>query len=83
MLILWGSSIFRGGGVTKKQYIWGIAYKGGLWQFAGGLAKNREGVFEVGLIPHAHYDLILVHDGTYDWICLCEHIEFWSVVPTV
>ena len=53
MLILWGSPIFRGGGVTKK-YIYGeLPIKGGLGQFAGGLAKNREGIFEGGggLIP--------------------------------
>ena len=52
MLMLWGFTNFQGGGgVTKKQYIWGIAQKGGLEQFAGGLAKNREDVFEGGLIP--------------------------------
>ena len=42
---------FLGEGVTKKQYIWGIAQKGGLGQFAGGFAKNREDVFQGGLIP--------------------------------
>ena len=50
--------------MKKKQYIWGIAWKGGLGQFAGGLAKNREGVFEGGWYLDAHYDLILVHAGT-------------------
>ena len=39
---------FLGEGVTKKQYIWGIAQKGGLGQFAGGFAKNREDVFQGG-----------------------------------
>ena len=40
-------------GVTKNNYIWGIAWKGRLGQFREGSAKNREeAVFD--------YDLILV-----------------------
>ena len=34
---------FVGEGGHEKQYIWEIAQKGWLGQFAGGLAKNREG----------------------------------------
>ena len=38
----------------------------GLGQFARGLTKKREGVFEGGggLYLNAHYDLILVHART-------------------
>ena len=45
MLILWG--------FTKKNNIYEELPKrgGGLGQFAGGLVKNKEGVFEGGLIP--------------------------------
>ena len=49
---------FYGRGVTKNNIYGELPKK-------GGLAKNREeGVFEGGFIPHAHYDLILVHAGT-------------------
>ena len=51
MLILWE--------FTKKQYIWGIAQKGG-----EGLVKNREDVFGGGVDTSMHTDLILVHDIT-------------------
>ena len=45
MLILWGSPIFRGGGgIKKKNIIYGELPKKGLRQFAEGLAKNKEGV---------------------------------------
>ena len=44
MLILWG--------FTNKNNIYGeLPKKGGLGKFAEGLVKNREGVFEAGLIP--------------------------------
>ena len=45
-----GSPIVRAG-VTKKQLYMGNCLKRGLGQFAEGLAKNREVVFEAGLIP--------------------------------
>ena len=47
MLILLGSTIFKGRGLTKKQLYMGIFLKRELGQLAGSLAKNREeGVFE-------------------------------------
>ena len=47
--IMGSSSIFSGGGSQKKIYIYiymGNCLKRRLGRFAGGLAKNREGVFE-------------------------------------
>ena len=42
----------EGVGSQKTIYMWNCLKGGGLGQFAGGLAKNREeGVFERGLIP--------------------------------
>ena len=51
-------------GGHKEIIYMGNCLKRGLGQFAGGLAKNREGVFEGGWYLDAHYDLILVHAGT-------------------
>ena len=52
-----------GEGVTKNIY-GELPKKRGLEQFAGSLAKNREGVSEGFSYLDAHYDLILVHAGT-------------------
>ena len=51
-------------GGHKKIIYMGNCLKRGLGQFAGGLVKNREGVFEGGLIPQCALTLILVHAGT-------------------
>ena len=51
MLILWGFTNVWGrgrGGEGHKKYIWGIAYKAGLDNLQGGLAKSRESAFEGG-----------------------------------
>ena len=52
-----------GEGVTKNIYE-ELPKKRGLEQFAGSLAKNREGVSEGLSYLDVHYDLILVHAGT-------------------
>ena len=41
-----GFYLFLVEGGYKKMYIYGYYLKRGLGQFAGGLEKNREGVFE-------------------------------------
>ena len=38
----------EGEGGSQKIYIWGIAYKAGLDNLQGGLAKSRESAFEGG-----------------------------------
>ena len=52
------------GGEGHKKYIWGIAYKVGLDNLQGGLAKSRESAFEGGWYHDAHSDFILVNAGT-------------------
>ena len=46
--IIMGFLQFLGEGSQKKTIYMGNCLKRGLGQFAGGLAKNREGVFEGG-----------------------------------
>ena len=67
---------FLGEGVTKNNIYEELPRK-------GGLAKNRKGVRGQGWYLDAYYDIILVHDGTWDRTCLCESIEFWSIFPAV
>ena len=77
-----GSPIFRGGwgrgGGYKKTIYWGNCLKRGDWTICKGSEKNREkGVFWGGIDTLMHS--ILVHAGTWDWTCWCEHIEFPAV----
>ena len=73
-----------GGGGFKQKIYEELPKKGALDILQGDWQKIGRRVFLWGSwYLHAHYDLNLVHPGTWDKNCWCEHIKFWSIFHAV